>query len=323
MGLQNEIWVADIEKVLYQTDLSWLEFATSHDSYAGQSYGSGYRVVNIPQASSYASGATLNYSSTLPRSVAKRTDSILSYNIDVADSGVISFTYQDALQVSYDLRQSLIRQNIEMLSQFIGTTILEKWAFSGLTGSVASRVVTTSGATTSAWLEGSQTGSRKNIAIADIQKLSRILDLDNMPQSDRYLILPASMYTQLFSLNEVQNSIAFYGFQRGAVLPNKELPMLFGFNVLMRPTVLSYTTGNARNSCDAYGVYAYGATDNLAAIAFHRSAVAKAMAGIFAYQGIEADPLMSGGQSLMAVVPFGATRLRTDNQGVAILVQGT
>jgi hypothetical protein len=130
------------------------------------------------------------------------------------------------------------------------------------------------------------------------------------------------MYTQLFALDEVKNSIAFYGFQRGNTLPDKDLPQLFGFTVIMRPTVLSYATSGAINSPDAFGLYTYATTDNLACLAFHKSAVAKGMGGILAYQGILNDPLMSGGQSLLAVCAMGAAKLRSDEKGVAVLYQG-
>ena len=52
------------------------------------------------------------------------------------------------------------------------------------------------------------------------------------------------------------------------------------------------------------------------------SAVAKGMGGILAYQGILNDPLMSGGQSLLAVCAMGAAKLRSDEKGIAILYQG-
>jgi hypothetical protein len=321
MGLQNEIWIQDIQKVLFQSDLSWMSAATNHDSYAGAAFGSGYRTVNIPQATSFAAGTNVDYSSTLPRTVAKRTDSVISYDINVYDTGVIAFQYSDALQVSYDLRASIITQQIEEMAQKIGTDTLIKWGVSSLTAS-STRSIATTGATSSLFNEGGQTGSRKLITISDIQRLSRVLDLDNMPQSDRYLIMPASMYTQLFNLDEVKNSIAFYGFQKGNTLPDKDLPQLFGFTVIMRPTVLSYTTAGAQNTSDAYGLYTYGATDNLACLAFHKSAVAKGMGGILAYQGILNDPLMSGGQSLLAVCAMGAAKLRSDEKGIAILYQG-
>jgi hypothetical protein len=322
MALQNEIWVQDIQKVLFQSDLSWLEFGTNHDSYAGQALASGYRTVNIPQATSFAAGTNVDYSSTLPRTVAKRTDSILSYTINIFDTGVIAYQYSDALQVSYDLRASIITQQIEEMAQKIGTEILAKWAVDSLTAS-SDRSVATSGVTASLWNESGQTGVRKQVSITDIQRLSRILDLDNMPQSDRYLIMPSSLYIQLFQLDEVKNSIAFYGFQRGNTLPEKSLPQLFGFSVIMRPTVLAYASTGAIKSSDAYGLYTLAATDNIAALAFHKSAVAKANGGIQAYQGIQQDPLMSGGQSLLAVVAMGAAKLRSDSKGVAVLYQGT
>lgn len=152
MALQNEIWIQDIQKVLFQSDLSWLEFGTNHDSYAGQAFASGYRQVNIPQATSFAAGTNVDYASTLPRTVAKRTDSIINYTINVYDTGVIAFQYSDALQVSYDLRASIITQQIEEMAQKIGTETLRKWSVDSLTAS-STRAIATSGATTSVWNE--------------------------------------------------------------------------------------------------------------------------------------------------------------------------
>ena len=66
-----------------------------------------------------------------------------------------------------------------------------------------------------------------------------------------------------------------------------------------------------------------GATDNLAALAFHSDFVATAFGGVQAFTGINNDPQYIGGQSLMALAMMGATKLRTDNKGVKMLIMGS
>jgi hypothetical protein len=314
MAIQNEVWASVIQDVLFQTDLTFINNATRQDDYIN------FRTVNLPQAGG-GIGVTKNYSGALPATVEQRTDTVSQYSVDEYSTDVVVIRYAEALQVSYDKQASVVRQQANALAQVIGSNVLNTWALPTATGAVF-----TSGATVSTWLEGSQTGTRKLPTINDLLKLKTAMDLDYVPQDNRYLTIPSSMFAALLTQDDIKNAISFYGFAQGSnTLPGATLPMIAGFQVIQRPTVAAYATGTTASilSLGAAGTYTLGATDNLAALAFHSDFVATAFGGVQAFTGIGNDPQYIGGQSLMALAMLGATRLRTDNVGVKMLIMGS
>lgn len=333
MAIQNEVWAQDIQKILFQTDLDFLNLATSHDSFAVGPDGKGYKKVHLPQAGAFGSGITTNYSGSYPRTVSQRTDTEFEYPIDEYTTDPIIYTYAEELQVSYPKRESIIRQQVELMAQKIGSNVLYKWSQDtiGATAAGAPAVVRTTGATSSLYNEGAQTGSRRLITLADIINLGLILDRQFVPKNDRYLMLPSTLYYQMFEIPQFNNAVNFYGFTKDKnTLPGGELPEVMGFKILHRPVVAAYYGSTATGGVignliepDATGLItsALDAAGNLAGIAFQKDMVAKAFGGVQAFQGIPTNPLYNGGQDLMALVMMGATKLRQDKRGVVMLVQ--
>lgn len=335
MAIQNEVWAQDIQKILFQTDLDFLNLATSHDSYAVGPDGKGYKRVHLPQAGAFGSGISTNYSGSYPRVVSQRTDTEFDYPIDEYTTDPIIYTYAEELQVSYPKRETIIRQQVELMAQKVGSEVLYKWgqnSLSATSSNGASCIVRTSGATSSLYNEGAQTGSRKLITLSDLISLGLVLDRQFVPKNDRYLMLPSTLYYQMFEIPQFNNAINLYGFSKDKnTLVGGELPEVMGFKILHRPVVSAYYGSTATGGVigneippDSTGLLStLDAAGNLAGIAFQRDMVAKAYGGVQAFQGIQNNPIYNGGQDLMALVMLGATRLRTDNKGVVMLVQTT
>lgn len=320
MGIQNEVWISDIQKVLFQSSLKFLETATSHDGYVS------YKTVNLPQAGG-GIGVTKNYSGSYPMAVSQRVDTIKSYTCDEYGTDVMIVTYTEELQTSYDKRASIIKQQTDALGQVIGSEVLKAWSLDTVTGDT--NCVFTSGTASTNFNQGGQTGNRKAPLATDILKLKNILDNQYVSEGDRYLMLPSAMFNALLTDPVVNSAINFFGFSANmAVLPEAKLPMIGGFKVMERPTVAAYSatttggTATALTLTGTTGVYTLAATDNVAGIAYSKDCVSKAFGGVQVWQGIENDPVFNGGQSLKANVILGATKLRTDLKGVAMLIQG-
>src|ERR1035437_964958 len=191
MALQKEIWIADIQENLYQGN----EFITK--SIDDSEY-IAFKLVHLPQSGA-GSLISINRSS-LPATIIPRVDADMTYQVNEFSVDPTLITNIDILQVSYDKRMSVLRDNLLNLQDAVGSTTLYSWAPSA----TASRIVQTTGASMSNVLAPSATGSRKAITLADIGKARSILDNDNVPQTGRVLVIPADMYNaQLLAIDDV------------------------------------------------------------------------------------------------------------------------
>ena len=304
MALQTEIWVQDIQENLFMQSV-FVPMSVSHDSYVVN------KTVHVPQAGSNPSVSVDR--SSVPATISTRTDSDNSYNLNEYSTDPILIKNLDELQISYDKRNSVIGQHIMTLSETVGNYVAYKWSIASGTG-----VYNTTGSASATALAPSATGTRKAVTLQDIATIAAKLDKDNMPRTGRKLLMPVDMFWQLFTISEVVRA-SYNGFQVNA-LATGVVAQLFGFDIMIRPSVVVYD-----NSFDIKAVGAAGATtDNLGCLAWHTSAVAKALGSIdlFADSGDNGKGKPEYyGIILSALVMLGASKLRSDNKGIAMLVQ--
>ena len=126
-------------------------------------------------------------------------------------------------------------------------------------------------------------------------------------------MLNPAQYYELFSISELLRA----DMMGRATLPKGAITQLFGFNILVKPTLPIYS--NAATPVVQAIDAATNASDNLCALAWHKSAVARAIGGIEVYEN-ENDATYYG--SIISASLFaGGTKLRTSQAGVAALVQ--
>jgi hypothetical protein len=304
MALIKEIWVNQVVETLNQ-DAAFLPYSVDHSQYIA------FGTVHIPQSG--ANPTVLLNPTSFPLTIAPRVDADRTYSMDRYALEPTIVDNLDALQVSYDKKNSVIGQQISTLVERAGTQVAYNWSATG----AANIVYTTGAAGTS--LAPSATGTRKTIALVDIANLAKKLDKDNVPKVGRKLLMNSDMFWELFTISEVVRA-SYNGFQVNA-LANGIVAQLFGFDIMMRPTVSVY----ANSATVPKAVTAAGAaTDNLACIAWHTSTVSRAMGTI--------NPLFDEGSNgngkpeyLGSVfnmeMMLGAAILRDDMKGVAALVQ--
>ncbi|MDN4754442.1 hypothetical protein QYZ87_07865 [Porphyromonadaceae bacterium W3.11] len=118
MALQTEIWINDIIEGLF-ADNSFLSRSVDHSDYVKE------RVVHVPNAGK-SRGVKKNRSS-YPAVVEQREDIDLTYMIDEYTTDPVHITDKDKVELSYDKRQSVIRQDKSELHEEVAKGILENW----------------------------------------------------------------------------------------------------------------------------------------------------------------------------------------------------
>jgi hypothetical protein len=301
MALQKEIWVADIKETLHQGS-EFIMAGTDYSAFVAN------KTVHVPQSG--AGSAIAKNRSVLPATIAQRTDTELTFDLNEYTTDPVLITDLDALQVSYAKRNSVLGQHLNVLNERIGTEVAYEWTPSGS----ASLVLRTSGASTSELPNATATGTRKLVTKEDIARMARKLDDDNVPMNDRYLVLPTLMYYQLFGIDALVRA----DFGGISSLSNGVVNEIFGFKVFKRPTTVMFDSATAGVK-KAVGASA-SATDCVGAFAFQKQAVAQALGAIKVFA--DEDKPEFYGSVFSALVMHGAKNLRTDNKGIVALAQG-
>lgn len=297
MGLNKEVWISDIQENI-KMNADFLSAVTNHDSYIVN------QTVHVPQAGSII-GAEVNRL-TLPASVEQRTDTDLTYVTKQFTTNPVLVTDLESFQITYDKRRSIMGEAFDYLSERMGNEALLAYADGANT-------VKTSGAGAGDALAPSATGLRKAVTLQDIKNLAKALDKQMIPQKGRKLLMQVDMFYQLLSISEVLNA-SYTAFKTNA-LETGVVAQLFGFDIMIRNHVANFTSAGA--------IKAYGATgaagDNIGCIAWHPSALAKAVKSPQVMYD-ENNPTYYG-SIFSAIVWAGFSRLRSDKKGVVVLVQ--
>lgn len=299
-ALQTEVWVTDIMENLF----SGMEFVSRS---VDDSSEVNNKTVHIPQAG--ASPSIAKNRSSFPATIAERTDTDLTYNIDNYTTDPIRVRNFDEVQVSYAKRQSVMSEHIAALRENIGDNMAYNWAVSGN----AARVLRTTGSNGTNLAPGA-TGTRKKVTKEDIFKLRTIMDNDKVPADGRVLLMPSSMYEELFGID----ALIRHDYMQGASsLPDGVVTRLAGFDIMVRPTVVTFDNQSDPEK-KAVGA-STAATDNLACIAWSKYYVRHAVGSIMPY--LNEGVAEHFGDIMSAEVNFGGVIGRTDLKGVASLVQ--
>ena len=297
MAIQREIWINSIVEGLF-ADNSFLSKAFNADEFVEMG-----KTVHIPNAG--APSKTKKNRTSFPADVNTRTDVDLSFNLDEFTTDPIRIPHADTVELSYNKRESVLRQDKAVLQESVAKSIIYSWL------PEKKHCIETTGTAVDAH-SPKATGKRKAICRADVQRLMTQFNADNIPQEGRYLLLDAYMYDQLLAdLTSVQNQafLASADAQRGI------LGKLFSFNVMMRSEVAVYGDGIVKKAEDAAGA----ATDLAAGLAWHENSVCRALGEVNAFEN-EKDPTYYG-DIYSFLVRAGGRPMREDVKGLVAIVQ--
>lgn len=296
MAVQKEIWVRDIVESLFP-DNSFVSRAVNDDMYVNEG-----KKVHIPNAGA-PSGVVKNRT-TFPATASKRTDVDIDYTLDELTTNPVHIPYADMVELSYNKRQSVIAQDREQLITDAAESLLAAWC------PAAANRINTTGSAVPAWTPDAS-GNRKAIKPSDVAALQTRFNADNIPLTGRNLLLDAQMYEQLLEGLTGSQAIGFFA---AADVKRGVLGQLYGFDVMVRSTVLRFASDGTLKDVSAAGA----ATDLAAGLAWHAGSVSRALGEVKMFDRVD-DPLFYGDLYSFLVRVGGAIR-RNDKKGVYAIV---
>lgn len=299
MAIQKEIWVDYIAENLYNNNEFLKNCFIADDRVNG-------KTVHMGSAGTAAS-VTRNRT-VLPATVVQRTDDDNSYDIDEFTIDPTLIPNADQVELAYNKMDSIMYDTMHNLSKSVGDWMLYNWRATS-----SSYQVRTTGGSETTHITGS-TGTRKRVLAADIQKAARIFNNAEIEETDRYILMDAFMYDQLLSdlkFGEFRDSVKEMDLARGII------GKLYGFDVMRRGTVLSYT--NAGTPAPRLPGASALVTANGAAICWQKAAVERAFGEIKFFEGLDSPTYY--GDTYSGLVRAGGTKRRYDGKGVVAIVQ--
>jgi hypothetical protein len=300
MAIQREIWQDHIEGNLFKNN-EFLLASTDAAQYVLQG-----KVVHIPQAGALPN--VVKNRTSLPATVLQRADTDITYSLDEFTTDPILIPHAETIELSYNKRESVLGEHQSALKQTIADNMLVTWAPAG-----ATNLLRTTGAATAAHLD-SGTGNRKKLTAKDLKAAQLALNKQNVPMEGRYALLSADLFQQLtddLGITDYRDFSAAYNIKDGV------LGRLFGFNIMMRSSVVSYTNDTVPV------INAVGATpaaaDNDAVLCWQIDALERAVGEIKFFERID-DPTFYGNVYSVRI-RMGGRKRRNDQRGVVAIVQ--
>jgi hypothetical protein len=312
-SIQVEIWQNHIEEEIFKSN-TFLRLSHSADDYVLNS-----KVVHIPQSG--GSGNVVKNRSTVPATVRKRTDTDIVYALDEYTTDPVLIPHADTKELSYDKRDSVLREDMDKINQVIAENTLFNWVESPAVGAYAAsalpagKKIDTTGADVAATAP-SATGTRKAATRNDLQTMQRVFMEENRWfEGKMNALIPPAMLVQMFPANDVVTAT----YMNNVTEEERRKGILFkahGWNIYSRSSVLIV---KADESIGAPGEAA-AATDDQAALFWYQDAVE------FAFGGVEAFEKMGDPQFYGDVYSFlartGSRARRAGYEGVAVLKEG-
>lgn len=304
MAIQKEIWTQYIQESLFK-DNDFLNYAFNADQFVLEG-----KVVHIPNA-----GATQNIvknRTSLPATVSTRTDVDVTYAIDEFTSDPILIQNAETVELSYDKMSSALSETTGAIKTLVADWMLYNWRAENATS-----IVRTSGGagalSVNAHLPGA-TGTRKKLSLVDLKAARLVLNKQNVPADDRYMLIDSDMYDQLM------DELTITQYREGSEnlnLPQGVIRKLFGFNIMERTTV--GVASNATTPVIQPPGTASTTADNGVALAWHMNTVERALGTINFFEHLS-DPTFYG-DVYSALVRMGGRKRRNDQKGIVAIIQ--
>ncbi len=306
MALQTEVWAADIVEKVFPDDSFMMESVD-------ESLWVKNKTVHRPNSG--AEPEVVVNATSFPMQVDVRDDEDGTYQIRSYSTKPIFLSDTDAVEVSYNKRASILKQHMDVLNKNLSNWMMYDWA-----PTTAATIIRTTGADRAALGTAyGATGTRKKAVIVDIIKLMGLFDDMDLPEDGRNLLLPAQMYADL--VNDNWQYLVNLQATGETVIKDGQLLGLFGFKIRKRGSKNLLTYTNAGTPAPRTPSAATLTSANVAALAWHKSWVARAKGSVDVYIN-EADATYQG-DVFSAKVRAGGDQYATDGTGVVALVEAT
>jgi hypothetical protein len=249
----------------------------------------------------------------------KRTDVATQYALHELSSDPTWIQYSEEMIVNYNKRQSVLEEHKGALIDAVADNGAHDWAAGGDSeGSTKPTIIRTSGTARPVGLAQiggtAPTGNRKGVAFKDILDVITVLNKHNLSQAGRNAMITADMLADLLQIEEFANSD--YIDRK----PIPDAPVSFrwlGMTWYVRSKVNVFTNA-ATPVLKAVGA-ASAATDNAAALFWHKDMVRKAKGGVKVFLNLADAELY--GDKMSALVRYGSIGARKDCKGIVNLVE--
>lgn len=301
-AIQQEFWVDVIAQNLFKSN------AFMNKCYDASSHVLKGSVVHLPQAGAKPTVVKNRTIGSLGTNVT-RTDTDITYALNVYTTDPTLITDAEAMEVSYDKMASVLQEHLETLGETISDDLLIQWCLNLATGNI---LRTTGGAVATA-LAPSATGTRLKFLKEDLARAQTLFNKQNISSEDRYALFPSDLMSQLKEDADLKQR----DFGMELNLKDGTIGKLYGFNLMERSSTPVFTNATPP-LVKALGA-AGAATDNLAAICWQKNSVEKALGTIKFFEAIN-DP-NGYGDIYSALVKMGGRSRRTNNEGICAIVQ--
>lgn len=300
MAIQQEFWVNYIIENLFKDNMFITKCFDESDSVLSGS------VVHIPQGG--AKPTVVKNRSSFPATVVQRTDTDITYTLDVYTTDPTLITDAETKEISYQKVDSVLSEHMSGLNESIADQILYKWA-----PTAAGQIITMTGSAVATALAPGATGTRTKFLKEDLKKAQQNMNKANIAKEDRYALFPTDVLAQLLDDADLIKRDGVNGNETD--LKNGIVLKLYGFNIMERSDTTVYTTGNVPKAPGA----ATATTDMCAVICWQKNAVAKALGTTKFFETVGAAEFY--GDVYSAQVKMGGRKRRTGGEGVVAIVQ--
>lgn len=309
MAIQKEIWANHIEEGLFK-DNQFLKTFTLADKENING-----RVVHIPQAGA-ASGVVKNRTE-LPAAPGQRTDTLTSYQIAEFTSNPIVVTNADTKELSYDKRDSVLRNDTAKLAEEVAEDVLMsvvKPAYGTTQQIPAGSILLTEGADTAATAPAA-TGTRKSYSITDLQRgRSFFKRQKTWKENMMFALLTAEAEAQMFPANNVVTATYMAAVSEDE-RRNGVMYKCQGFKIMSRSSVYTFNNAGAFKPQSAAGA----TTDDEGILLYNGLGVEFALGDIEVFEKLK-DPTFYG-DVFSFLARAGARAIREAYEGLLIIKQ--
>lgn len=301
MALNIEVWKKDIVDDFFPDD-SFAQYSIDDSEFVNA------HKVHVPNAGAPSNVETNR--STFPGTAARQTgDQDLEYSIDELTTDPRHITDLEMTELSYNKRQSIIANDKAALQEAAHQNLIYNWA-------IIDKYTLTSGSNRTAHTSSTATGNRKKITKADVQALCVKFNQDNVPKTDRYLLLDSVMYQDLIA-DLTGTELA--AFQAAADVKKGIVGQLFGFNILERSQVLRVK--DDYSAIIRWDTGTAAAKELAAGIAWQKGCVSRALGDLKMFT--DANNPLYYGDLMSFLLRVGGKYRRYDKKGVRLIIEDT
>lgn len=307
--LQKEFWEEEIEGNLY-SDNKFLSTFKKVDKARING-----RVVHIPQAG--AGGNVEKNRSVLPATVKKRTDDLVSYQINEFTSDPMTVEAKDESELSYDKLTDIMEDDRKKLAESVAEDVLlsvVKSQVGSYTDLPASSILLTSGAAVAATAPEA-TGNRKAYQLGDLQTAGNFFIRQKMwTEGNMWALLTPEARSQMFPADS-QITATYMAAVTEAERRAGIVYKAHGFNIMVRDAVYVLDNAGAFKPRAAEGV----ATDDEGVVFYNGNAAEFALGDVEFFNNIKDATYYSSIASWL--VRCGARARRKAFEGILVIKQ--